>query len=326
MLRASEEPPRLSRPNGRRVGGQRAERLEVRDRDGESHLDDHAGPERRSRLRNLECAARAVVSRVVVSAPRLQPARDRQPVAELLAPDLRELPVGDPGGRAGGELERHDQIGTPAPDDAGGFVACARAAGSPGVPSGCRRAGRGRARAASARRRRRARPRPRPACGGRAPCCRSPHLPGQSETTPGSIGQKYSVSFETACDANGSPATARVEPVPVVADHVPAADEEGRDHEDGGDSQADLEEFQRGDRGTQEPAGSISLLGNASFPASRDRARLVGSLELLAVRKAISLEKQSFAWSDPCGTAKRAPGRANLAASHIVPRKKGSRA
>ena len=28
-----------------------------------------------------------------------------------------------------------------------------------------------------------------------------PHLPGQSETTPGSMGQKYSVSAEMACDA-----------------------------------------------------------------------------------------------------------------------------
>ena len=71
--------------------------------------------------------------------------------------------------------------------------------------------------------------------------------------------------------------------------------------------------------------GAPRGLGIASIPASRDRARLVGSLELLAVRKAISLVKQSFAWSYTCGSAKRPPEGEPAGERYSTP-KKGGRA
>ena len=92
-----------------------------------------------------------------------------------------------------------------------------------------------------------------------------PAPPGQSETTPGSIGQKYSVSVETAWSAMLSDDGASGQPVPVVADHLPAADHQRRDHEHDRDPQPDLGQLERRPARRQIGPSSRDALGQSAL-------------------------------------------------------------
>ena len=69
--------------------------------------------------------------------------------------------------------------------------------------------------------------------------------PASSRRTPGSMGQKYSVSAETARSAMLSDRVPLRQPVPVVAHQLPAPDDQRRDHEHNRDSEPDLGQFER---------------------------------------------------------------------------------
>ena len=71
-----------------------------------------------------------------------------------------------------------------------------------------------------------------------------PHLPGQSDTTPGSIGQKYSVSPEIAWSRSAFGETAPGQLVPVVANHVPAADHQRGEHQHHREAEPDLDQLE----------------------------------------------------------------------------------
>ena len=142
----------------------------------------------------------------------------------------------------------------------------ARAAETSRAPSEFPPVESGRAKAACAPRRHRAARRPRPACVAPGPCCRSRTRPGQSETTPGSIGQKYSVSAETAWSRDAFGKSAPSQPVPVVAYQLPAADHERGHHEHDRDPQPDLGQLERG-----------ASCAARSAPSTESRSRTSGT-------------------------------------------------
>ncbi len=113
------------------------------------------------------------------------------------------------------------------------------------------------------------------------------------------MGQKYSVSAETACERGTFGKRAPGQPVPVVADHLPAADHQRRHHEHDRDPQPDLGQLERRpdavpDR-TRRPGSAADIRygtrcnsGHRACPIAENRTSLLeagtGLLSMLIIR------------------------------------------